>query len=125
MSKLFSGAIASIYVSSMDDAIGFYVNTLQLKLINRIDNEWAEIDVGNGFIIGLHPANPVTNTAPGMTGSINIELQINKDLSLDDVVANLKNKGVLFKDEIQNYEHVRLVSLYDYDKNVIIIGQNI
>ena len=125
MIKLFSGGTASIYVSSIDEAIGFYTDLLGLELINRIGNEWAEVDVGNGFIIGLHPASVPINSSPGTVGAISIELRISVSLSLDDVVAKLRERGVYFAGEIENYEHVRLIRLFDYDKNIIILAETI
>jgi hypothetical protein len=35
-----------------------------------------EIDAGDGFVIGLHPARPPETPEPGTPGVINIELRV-------------------------------------------------
>jgi catechol 2,3-dioxygenase-like lactoylglutathione lyase family enzyme len=115
-----SGGNASVYISDMDRAIKFYVTTLGLKLKARIENEWAEIDAGNGLVIGLHPAHQDT-AKPGDIGAINIELAVTK--CLDDVVAELRAAHVDFASEIVSWPNVRLVSVRDPDRNVIMLAQ--
>jgi Glyoxalase/Bleomycin resistance protein/Dioxygenase superfamily len=45
------GGNASIFVSNMDRAIGFYTEKLGLRLRTRIGDEWAEFDAGNAAAI--------------------------------------------------------------------------
>jgi catechol 2,3-dioxygenase-like lactoylglutathione lyase family enzyme len=104
----------------MDRAIKFYVTTLGLKLKARIENEWAEIDAGNGLGISLHSAHQAT-ARPGDIGAINIELAVTK--SLDDVVAELRAAHVDFASEIVSWQNVRLVSVRDPDRHVIMLAQ--
>lgn len=120
---LFSGGNTSIYISDMDRSIRFYVESLGLRLLTRIDNEWAELDAGGGMIIGLHPANPPTTPKPGALGAFNIEFRVIG--SLDAAVEALKSRGVRFTKPILNYEHVRLASFTDPDKNVLLLAQTI
>jgi catechol 2,3-dioxygenase-like lactoylglutathione lyase family enzyme len=116
-----SGGNVSIYVSNMDNAVDFYTRRLGLALRTRIDNEWAEFDAGDGLTLGLHPARPPQTVTPGTAGAINIELRVERPL--ETVVENLRSCGVSFSGEIQNYPNVRLASLLDPDKNVILLAE--
>lgn len=122
---LLVGGNASVYVSDMERAILFYTKSLGLHLITRIGDEWAEIDAGNGLVIGLHPARPLATPVPGTIGAINIELRVSDALTLEAVVAELQGRGVAFQGPIASYEHVKLASLIDPDGNVILLAQQI
>jgi catechol 2,3-dioxygenase-like lactoylglutathione lyase family enzyme len=117
---MLSGGNASVYITDMDRAIRFYVDSLGLRLKVRIASEWAEIDAGEGLVIGLHPAQP-TGTAAGTPGAINIELKAT--VPLEDVVAILKERGVTIEGKINNYENVRLATVLDPDGNAILLAQ--
>ncbi len=119
-SPLISGGNASVYVSDLNRAIRFYVDQLGLPLKVRIADEWAEIDAGNGLVIGLHPAGPGA-PRPGTPGAINIELKVTT--TLDPVVDELKRRGVSFSGPIMNYENVRLASFSDPDGNGLLLAQ--
>jgi len=120
---MINGGNSSIYVANMNRAIQFYTENLGLRLITRIEDEWAELDAGSGMVIGLHPANPPATIAPGVPGSLNIEFRV--DESLDVVVEILKIRGVKFNGPIANYEHVRLASFSDPDGNTLLLAQNL
>jgi catechol 2,3-dioxygenase-like lactoylglutathione lyase family enzyme len=115
------GGNASVYISDMDRAVAFYTEALGLPLKTRIGGEWAEIDAGEGLVIGLHPARPPETPPPGASGAINIELRVTKPL--EEVVAELKGRGVTFNGPVLNYENVRLASLSDPDGNAILLAQ--
>lgn len=117
--KSISGGNTSVFITDMDRAIAFYVDTLGLALRTRIGNEWAEIDAGKGLVIGLHPAHEGT-AKPGDVGAINIELAVTKPL--EDVVADLvKAKATV--GAIANWPDVRLVAVEDPDRNAIMLAQ--
>lgn len=116
-----SGGNASIYISDMNRALAFYVERLGLALRTRIDNEWAELDAGNGLVIGLHPAKPPRTLAAGTRGAINIELRVTKPL--EEVIAELERAGVRFNGPISSYPNVRLASLCDPDQNELLLAQ--
>ncbi len=109
-----------MYVSNMDQAIAFYTEKLALKVKIRIADEWAEIEAGEGFTLGLHPARPPA-TSVGTRGSINIELKMS--MHLDEVVSKLKAECVAFEGGIMNYQNVRLATLLDPDGNAILLAQ--
>jgi len=112
--------IATVYVSDMDRAVRFYTETLEFDLTRRIGNEWAEVDAGGGFGIGLHPhhGNPHT-PPPGARGSISIGFEV--DEPLDEVVAKLKSRGVQFHGPILNDDPVRLAFFGDPDGNALYL----
>lgn len=116
-----SGGNVSIYISNMDRAVAFYVESLGLALRTRINDEWAELDAGNGLIIGLHPAQPPRTLPAGTRGAINIELRVTKPL--EEVVAGLEAAGVHFNGPIVSYPNVRLASLSDPDQNELLLAQ--
>lgn len=122
---MFEGGTASVYISDMDRAVQFYTSILGLKLINRIADEWAEVDAGNGFVIGLHPAKPPATPKPGTMGAINIELRVNESQSLQGIVDTLQLRGARFSAPIATYEHVRLATLVDLDGNKLLLAQTI
>ncbi len=114
-------ATTSVYVSNMDRAVKFYSDAMGLTLQARIGNEWAELVTVNGVVIGLHPAQPPTTVRPGTAGAINIEFQAASDL--ESAIAALQSHGVSFASQIQNYEHVRLVTCNDPDGNQLFLAQ--
>jgi predicted enzyme related to lactoylglutathione lyase len=105
----------------MDRAVKFYSEAIGLTLRSRIGNEWAELVTANRVVIGLHPAQPPATVTPGTTGAINIEFQATGDL--ESALASLKNHGVPFVSQIQNYEHVRLITCSDPDGNKLFLAQ--
>jgi predicted enzyme related to lactoylglutathione lyase len=115
------GGNASVYVSDMDRAVAFYTNQVGLRLRNRVGTTWAEIDAGNGLIIGLHPAAPPDTPAAGTPGAINIELAVTEPL--EDVLAALSERGVKINGPIKEYDAVRIASFSDPDGNAIVLGQ--
>lgn len=118
---MIKGGNASVYITDMDRAVTFYTGALGLKLKTRIGNEWAEIEAGEGLIIGLHLARPPETVAAGTIGAINIELRVTQ--KMESVVETLSRRGVTFQGEILNYENVRIASLLDPDSNVIILAE--
>lgn len=115
------GGNASVYISDMDRAVAFYTEVLGLPLKTRIGGEWAEIEAGDGLIIGLHPARPPETPPPGAAGAINIELRV--IAPLEEVLADLTSRGATFNGPILNYENVRLASCSDPDGNVLLLAQ--
>jgi hypothetical protein len=94
---------------------------LDRNLRMRIGNEWAELVTSNGVVIGLHPADATATVKPGTVGAINIEFQAASDL--ESAIRLLKSHGVTFVTEIQEYEHVSLITCADPDGNRMFLGQ--
>lgn len=116
-----SGGNASIYVTDIDRAVLFFTEKLGFPLKVRVGTEWAEIDAGRGLVLGIHRARPPETVAAGTRGAINIELAVTR--SLDEVVPELKARGVAFKGEILEYPAVRIATVLDPDGNEILLGQ--
>lgn len=112
--------IATVYVSDMDRAIRFYTDTLGLQLKFRVGNDWAEVDAGGGFGIGLHPHSGKSGTSrPGTRGSISIGFEV--DEPLDGIVEKLKAEGVRFDGPIIDDDPVRIASFGDPDGNALYL----
>jgi catechol 2,3-dioxygenase-like lactoylglutathione lyase family enzyme len=88
------GGNATIYVSDMQRAVDFYVDTLGLPLVFRAGDHWAEVDAGGGLHIGLHPAAD-RGPAPGTPGGITVGLAVDEPMA--QVIATLQERGVVFR----------------------------
>jgi catechol 2,3-dioxygenase-like lactoylglutathione lyase family enzyme len=88
------GGNATIYVSDLQRAVGFYHNTLGLRLVFQAGDHWAEIDAGGGLHLGLHPAS-ARGPAPGTPGGITVGLAVDEPIAR--VVATLEQRGVTFQ----------------------------
>ncbi len=114
--NLIQGGHPTIYVTDMDRAIAFYAETLGLRLAFRAGDHYAEIDAGDGLILGLHPAGAGSPT-PGASGAITVTLGVTG--SLEEVVRKLEESGVRFRTAIQSDGPVRLVRFEDADGNAM------
>ena len=114
--SLIKGGHPTIYVSNMDRAITFYTETLGLTLAFRAGNHYAEIDAGDGLVLGLHPSRSGSPT-PGVGGAITVTLGVTE--SLDQVVRKLEENGVRFPSAIQSDGPVRIVGFEDLDGNTM------
>ena len=119
---MIQGGNATIYVSDMERAVGFYTNTLGLKLQFRAGNHWAQVDAGNGMQIGLHPTGPQSPPA-GKSGSISVGFTINQPL--EQVVSTLKSRGVAFHGPIMDDAKggIRLAFFGDPDGNDLYLSE--
>ena len=114
--NLIHGGHPTIYVSDMDRAIAFYTETLGLHLAFRAGDHYAEIDAGEGLILGLHPVGPDSPT-PGVSGAITVTLGVTG--SLEEVMRKLEASGVRFQTTIQSDGPVRIVRFEDADGNAM------
>ena len=118
---MIKGGNASVYVTDIDRAVTFWTEAVGLPLKTRVGTTWAEIDAGDGLIIGIHQANPPDTVPAGQRGAVNIELKVTEPI--EEVVAAMESRGVKFKGPILYYEAVNVASFYDPDWNVIELGQ--
>jgi catechol 2,3-dioxygenase-like lactoylglutathione lyase family enzyme len=114
----------TVYVSDIDQAIDFYVNVLGLKLGQRFGNNWAQIEVGQSLVIGLHPKSE-KGPRPGTSGAISIGLLI--DEPIDQAVQHLGNKGVRFRGPVMRDENAGIAVAFfgDQDGNDLYLCQMI
>ena len=97
----------------MDKAISFYIDKLELKLVNRYGDHYAEVDA-NGFMIGLHPSNKNTKTG----NNISIGLGV---FNFEQTIANLESKGIKFK--LENEGYIRIAHFTDSDGNLLFLAE--
>ena len=83
-------------VQNIDRAVNFYENILGLPVVKR-DGPWAEVDA-NGVRVGLNGREPEGVESEG--GPV---LTFQPESSLDDVIADLKERGVEFPAEISEH----------------------
>ena len=104
----------NIMVSDMDDAIAFYIGKLELELINRFGNHYAEIQAP-GLMIGLHP------TSEKITKGNNISIGLGV-INFDSTLENLETKDIKFKIEVDGW--IRLAYFSDPDGNSLFLAEN-
>jgi catechol 2,3-dioxygenase-like lactoylglutathione lyase family enzyme len=119
---MITGGNATVYVSSLDEAIQFYTERLGLQLTNRFGEHWATVqagpsywtqdDVGAGLTIGLHPPSP-KHPAPGTVGGVGFGLETY--VPIEQVSARLTERGVRVDAEIIRFEAGNVFSLVDQD----------
>ena len=99
-------------VNDMDRALGFYGDTLGLK-VKENHGEWAEVDA-DGLTIGL---NARESEQPGGEGGAVIAFR--PQGSMEDAVEALTGKGVDFADGISEHPWGRIAAFHDPDGNVL------
>jgi catechol 2,3-dioxygenase-like lactoylglutathione lyase family enzyme len=114
------GGNATIYVTDMDRAVGFYTDSLGLHLAFRAGDHWATIDAGDGFQLGLHPV-AASSPAPGSPGGITVGLAL--DEPIEQVVATLKSRGVAVQGPIIDEGGLKLAFLTDPDGNQLYLAE--
>lgn len=118
---MIDGGNATVYVTDIERSIRFYTESLGLKLRMRAGNDWAEIDAGGGFIIGLHPESPPHTPKPGTHGATRIGLNVTEHL--EHVVAKLEKNEIQFCGPIVEDDNVRLAYFEDPDGNQLYLAQ--
>lgn len=118
--QLINGGSPTVYVSDMDRAVKFYTEALGLKLAMRFGNEYAAVDAGKGFLVGLHPASP-HSPKPGTSGSIQVGFGLGAPI--EQVVRELTARGVSFRGPIIVDGPVKLAYFSDPDGNDLYLCQ--
>jgi catechol 2,3-dioxygenase-like lactoylglutathione lyase family enzyme len=113
--RMIQSITTTIYVSNLDRAVDFYTKTLGLPLSGRWEDHYAAIDLGKGVVIGLHPSEHSGAPVPGTRGAIQIGMSV--DQPLENAVADLQAKGVVFRTPILDDGPVRLAYFGDPDGN--------
>ena len=117
---MISGGNATVFISSMDNAVRFYTEVLELKLVNRFGDHWATVDAGKGLTIGLHPASP-NHPSPGTKGAIVLGLEINEEI--EKVRSRLSGRGVKFSGPVTWSREGNFARLEDPDGNEIYLWE--
>lgn len=79
------GGVVTLSVRDVAASIRFYVETLGMKFVEGNETEFAIVDAGNGFRIGLERA-PQRKPAS--------EVVFHTKMPLEEAVAILENRGV-------------------------------
>lgn len=88
-----AGGCATVFVTNVTDSVQFYTRQLGMSLLYQAGEEFAMLDAGAGFLIGLHP--PSENAGqPGTNGAIHIGLKVTRPI--ETVVEELQAAGVNF-----------------------------
>ena len=109
-------ANVTVMVSALNRAVQFYTETLGLKLKNRFENAWAEVEAP-GLTIGLHPAG-AHGPKPGKSESLSIGLNVD---GLETAMKELKSNGVVFSPHIIEDGSLRIAFFNDPDKNPLYL----
>lgn len=117
---LLHGGNATVMVSDMDRAVGFYVGTLGLRLAHRAGADWAMIDAGEGLTIGLH-SSAHGGPKPGTMGSISVGFSVTPPI--EDVVEALTGRGVQFRGPVSETGFVKLAFFADPDGNPLYLAE--
>jgi len=114
------GGNATIYVSDIQRAVDFYHGTLELTLVFRAGDHWAELDAGGGLLLGLHPAS-ARGPAPGTPGGITVGLAVDEPIA--EVVERLKTRGVTVDGPIVEEGGLALAFFADPDGNPLYLAE--
>jgi catechol 2,3-dioxygenase-like lactoylglutathione lyase family enzyme len=111
---MIAGGNATLYVSDLGRSIRFYVEIMGFKLVSRHGDHWAEVDAGEGLVLGLHPGEPKRgSTAVGFT----------VDVPIEQAVAVLDNRGVKFEGEITRGKGPAIARFVDPDGNPLYLTE--
>jgi catechol 2,3-dioxygenase len=114
------GGNATIYVSDMQRAVDFYRDTLELALVFRAGDHWAELDAGGGLYLGLHPAS-AGGPAPGTRGGITVGFAVDEPIA--QAVETLKNRGVIVDGPVVDEGGLALAFFTDPDGNPLYLAE--
>lgn len=112
-------ALVFYWTRDMDGAVAFYRDVLELPLLRRDGDEWAEFDAG-AVRFALHG---VTGGHPVVAGGASAVFEVE---DLDAVRRTLEARGVTFHEHVGEVEgYARFASFSDPDGNVVQIIQYI
>ena len=100
-------------VKDLDKSLEFYQNTLGLKLLFKND-DWAEFEI-DGQRIALHKKENI----PSCGGAV---VSFHAD-PIEEVIEQLKKKGVKFTEELQTFPYGKLAGFIDPDGNLVGLYQ--
>lgn len=112
------GGSPTVFVSDMARALAFYTETLGFRIAYQAELYYAEVDAGNGFLIGLHPASP-SAASPGTRGSIQVGFNVKGPI--EPLVEILRSRGVKFIGPIVDDDPVKIAHFHDPDGNELYL----
>lgn len=113
---------ATVFVSDFERALQFYTEVLGFSLRFRAENFWAEVQIGDSLVIGIHPASE-NAAAPGTVGAIHIGLNVDEPLA--GVIEKLTARGVKFDGPMVEDEGAgKFVNFRDPDGNRLYLWES-
>lgn len=105
-------------VTDMQKALGFYRDTLGLKVLGEVGEKWNEFDTGNVTLsLGVYGAKP---NKKGEKGNVSIALAVD---DLAKAMEELKNKGVPVSMDLQDFPACGMAAIFDPDGNEVVLHQ--
>jgi len=114
------GGLVTLFVSDVQRAVRFYVETLGMKLVEEASGGWAVIDAGDGFRIGLHPKDGAIESPEAFTKAPVVGLY--PKVPIREAMSVLENRGVVF--DVKDTGEVTLAHFRDPDDNSLYLCQN-
>lgn len=99
-------------ITQMDRSVDFYQNILGLKLLFKMD-EWTEFSVG-GQRLAIHKVDSVAQ--PKDAGGAIVSLEVKQIIN---TIAYLKERGVRFVQEMQEFPFGKMAVFFDPDNNMV------
>ena len=100
----------SYAVSDLQQSILFYRDLLGLKLLLNNDN-WAEFNI-DGQRLAIYEKKNGNNTSDQSGATVYFEAN-----PIEDMVKDLRSKGIIFRGEIEVYSYGKLILFSDPDNN--------
>jgi catechol 2,3-dioxygenase-like lactoylglutathione lyase family enzyme len=110
------GGIVTFVVQDVAASIRFYVETLGLKLVAERGADWAVVDAGEGFRIGLRRATQASR-GDGQGPGVGLVPKV----PLEEALAVFRNRGVSF--EMQEDDLATQARFCDLDGNLLYLRQ--
>ena len=99
-------------ITHMDRSVDFYQNILGLKLLFKMD-EWSEFSVGSQRL-AIHKVDSVAQ--PKDAGGAIVSLEVKQIIN---AIAFLKERGVRFVQDLQEFPYGKLAVFLDPDNNMV------
>ena len=100
----------SYSVFDLQRSIAFYRGLLGLKLLLNNDN-WAEFNI-DGQRLAIYEKKTGNNTSDQSGATVYFEAN-----PIEDMVKDLRSKGIIFRGEIKVYSYGKLILFPDPDNN--------
>lgn len=111
---------AGVFVEDLRASITFYKDVLGLPLLGEGDG-WAHFDAGHGSLLELFSGGKARQAAKtAEQQSIVPGLRVD---DLDSAIAELKERGVQFTDEVGEFEGTRWAHFLDLEGNGLEIKE--
>lgn len=99
-------------ITDMERSVDFYKNVLGLTLLFKMD-EWTEFSIGNQRL-AIHKVDSVP--PPQNAGGAIVSLEVKQ---IKNTITFLKERGVRFAQEVQEFPYGKMAAFLDPDDNMI------